>query len=61
MKLSPENIIVLGELVEQKNDATLEELREKLHEQTQAEVSISTISRVLTSLNFTRKKNAARH
>ena len=56
MKLSPENIIVLGELVEQKNDATLEELREKLHEQTQAEVSISTISRVLTSLNFTRKK-----
>ena len=56
MKLSPENIIVLGELVEQKNDATLEELREKLHEQTQAEVSISTISRVLTILNFTRKK-----
>jgi transposase len=56
MKLSPENIIVLGELVEQKNDATLEELREKLHEQTQAEVSISTTSRVLTSLNFTRKK-----
>jgi len=56
MKLSPENIIVLGELVEQKNDATLKELREKLHEQTQAEASISTISRVLTSLNFTRKK-----
>lgn len=56
MKLSPENIIVLGELVEQKNDATLEELRKQLYEQTQVQVSSSTISRVLTSLELTRKK-----
>ncbi|MCC5633607.1 hypothetical protein LC613_39915 [Nostoc sphaeroides CHAB 2801] len=56
MKLSPDNIIVLGELVEQKNDATIDELREQLHQQTQVEVSSSTISRVLTSLELTRKK-----
>ncbi|MEH2254514.1 helix-turn-helix domain-containing protein [Nostoc sp.] len=56
LKLSPENIIVLGELVEQKNDATLEELREQLNEQTQVQVSSSTISRVLTRLGLTRKK-----
>lgn len=56
LKLTPENIIVLGELVEQKNDATLEELRQQLHEQTQVQVSNSTISRVLARLGLTRKK-----
>ncbi|MCC5632133.1 hypothetical protein LC613_31185 [Nostoc sphaeroides CHAB 2801] len=39
----------------------MDELREQLHQQTQVEVSSSTISRVLTSLELTRKKNAARH
>jgi transposase len=56
LKLTPEEIIVLEELVEQKNDATLEELRAQLYEQTQVRVSNCTISRVLTRLGLTRKK-----
>lgn len=56
LKLTPEEIIILRELVEQKNDATLEELKAQLHEQTQVQISNSTISRVLTRLGLTRKK-----
>jgi len=52
MKLSPDNIIVLGELAEQKNDATLEELREKLHQQTQVEVSSSLLKHLFPNGSY---------
>jgi transposase len=56
LKLSPENIIVLGELVEHNKHTTSEELKEQLHEQNQVLLSNSTISRVLTRLGLTRQK-----
>jgi len=56
LKLSSEQIIILGDLVKEKNDATLPELRDKLLEKTGVKVSCSTISRTLSRLNFTRKK-----
>jgi len=61
LKLRSEEVIILTELVADKNDATLAELKEKLYEQTQTQVSISTISRLLLSLGLTRKKNVPRH
>jgi hypothetical protein len=48
---------LLGDLVQEKNDATLDELRKQLEEKTQAVVSNSTISRILKRLNLTRKKS----
>jgi transposase len=56
LKLSSEQIIILGDLVEQNNDATLPELKDLLLEKTGIEISCSTISRLLARLNFTRKK-----
>jgi transposase len=57
LKLSPAHIIILGELVQQKNDATQKELSEQLALITGIKVSSSTISRTLTRLNLTVKKN----
>jgi transposase len=57
LKLSSDQIILLGDLVKEKNDATLDELRKQIEEKTQTVVSNSTISRVLKRLNLTRKKN----
>jgi len=51
---------LLGDLVQEKNDATLDELRKQLEEKTQAVVSNSTISRILKRLNLTRKKKPTR-
>lgn len=56
LKFSSEQMIVLGELVQQKNDATLKELSEQLFEKTGVKISSSTISRVLKRLSFTLKK-----
>jgi transposase len=56
LKLSSDQIILLGNLVKEKNDATLDELRKQIEEETQTVVSNSTISRVLKRLNLTRKK-----
>ena len=47
---------VLEELVEQDNDATLEQLAERLCERTQIRVSPTTIHRGLNKLKLTRKK-----
>ena len=57
LKLAGDQIILLGDLVQEKNDATLDELRKQLEEKTQAVVSNSTISRILKRLNLTRKKS----
>jgi len=51
---------LVKQLVEQDNDATLEELCAQLEQQAQIQVSPSTLCRTLQKLNLTRKKNFAR-
>lgn len=58
-KLNTEQLEVLGQLVDENNDATLKELCQRLHEHTQVLISISTMDRMLRNkLNITVKKNA---
>jgi transposase len=59
-KLTLEQKHNIQELVEQKNDMTLDELCECIEKQTQVRVSRSTMGRIVQSLNFTRKKNFTR-
>jgi transposase len=51
---------LVQQLVEQDNDATLEELCAQLEQQAQIRVSPSTLCRTLQQLNLTRKKNFTR-
>lgn len=46
-------------LVEEDNDATLQQLSNRLKEKTGIEVSIPTLCRLVQKLNLTRKKNAS--
>jgi putative transposase len=55
-KLNDEHRLVLRRLVEDNNDATLEELQVLLEESTQVKVSRSTIDRTLKKLDLTLKK-----
>ncbi|MDY6966955.1 MAG: IS630 family transposase [Halobacteriota archaeon] len=55
-KLTPGHLAVLRRLVEEQNDATLEELRERLIAEIQVSVSRSTIDRALKKLGFDIKK-----
>lgn len=57
LKLNAEQIQVLAELNEEKNDSTLEELQQRLHEKTGVPVSKATIFRVTKRLKLTLKKN----
>jgi transposase len=57
-KLGEEHCQVLKDLVEQNNDATLEELATLLYERVDILVGKSTIDRTLKRLGMTRKKNA---
>lgn len=57
-KLNAEQLEILRQMVEAENDATLEELREKLHEQTGVLIARSTVDRMVKRLGFTFKKNA---
>jgi len=57
LKLTSEQIILVGDLIKEKNDSTLDELRKQVEEKTQTVVSNSTISRILKRLDLTRKKN----
>jgi transposase len=52
---------VLEQLVEQYNDATLEELRDLLEQKTGVRIGRSTVDRMLTKLDLTVKKNTASH
>jgi transposase len=54
--LQEKEIIILLELVEEDNDATLKELRERLEKKTGITVSIATICRALKKQGVTRKK-----
>ena len=57
-KLNPQQLEVLKALVEEKNDATLEELRQQLHQATGVLIGRSTVDRMLRKLNLTRKKKS---
>jgi transposase len=57
-KLNQEQLDILAQLVAENNDATLEELRELLQKATNVLIGRSTVDRMLTKLNLTRKKNA---
>lgn len=55
-KLNTEQLTVLEQLVEENNDATLDELRYQLEQKTGILIGRSTIDRMLTKLNLTVKK-----
>ena len=58
LKLSPENLVVLAELIEQNNDATLNELCQMLKEKSGVSISRATMGRMTQRLKLTRKKNS---
>ena len=55
-KLNSEQLMVLKQIVETTNDATLDELRYQLEQQTGVLIGRSTVDRMLTKLNLTVKK-----
>jgi transposase len=57
-KLNAEQLLILAQLIEENNDATLEELRPKLYGKIGFSVSISTIGRMIKILGITVKKNS---
>lgn len=59
-KLDSEQLIILIEIIESNNDATLEELCELLEEKIEVKVSRATMGRITTKLNYSIKKNATR-
>jgi transposase len=59
-KLNPEQIEVLRQLVEEQNDATLSELRERIYQKTGVLIGIATVDRMVRlKLNLTFKKKAS--
>ena len=56
LKLSQSQIIMVGDWVNEKNDITLEKIQQRLEEEENTKISLSTICRVLQSLNLSRKK-----
>ncbi len=57
IKLTPEQLDILRNLVIKNNDATLDELRIWLAEETGVLIGHSTVDRMIKRLNLTRKKN----
>lgn len=55
-KVQGADLVALTEIIENNNDATLEELSELLKEQTGIEVSRATMGRISQSLDYTFKK-----
>lgn len=56
-KLNHEQIIMLMEMIEAQNDATLKELSEWVEQTMGVKVSKSTLGRITKSLKYTLKKN----
>lgn len=56
LKLTTEQILLLSELVEKNNDATLKELQQLWQEKTEIRISIATVDRMIKRLRITRKK-----
>ena len=59
-KLNSEQLNILQEIVEAKNDATLEEIRLIVQERTGITIGISTVDRMLKKMEISLKKNIAR-
>jgi len=57
LKLSPENLAVLADLIEKNNDATLDELCQMLTEKIGVSISRATMGRMTQRLKLTVKKN----
>ena len=60
-KLNSSQLVVVDPLIEQKNDATLQELALQLEEKIGVRVSRATMGRVVLKLKLTQKKNFARN
>ena len=58
LKLSPENLVVLADLIENNNDATLDELCQMLQEKIEVSISRATMGRMTQRLKLTVKKNS---
>ena len=58
LKLDPENLVVLAELIENNNDATLDELCQMLKAQSGVSISRATMGRMTQRLKLTVKKNS---
>jgi transposase len=58
LKLTPEQMIVLGKLIEENNDATLAELSKLFLERTGIVLSVATVARIAERLRITRQKNS---
>jgi transposase len=58
LKLTPEQMIVLGKLIEENNDATLAQLSKLFLERTGILLSVATVARIAERLRITRKKNS---
>lgn len=56
-KLNAEQLRVLEALIDEQNDATLGELRDRLEQKTGVRVGCSTIHRMVVKLNLSVKKN----
>ena len=56
LKLTPEQMIALGDLIEENNDATLAELSKLFLERTGIVLSVATVARIAERLGITRKK-----
>ncbi len=54
--IESEQLDIVKNLVEEDNDATLQELSDRLQEKTEIKVSIPTMCRLVQKLNITRKK-----
>jgi transposase len=57
--IDSEQLKIVSNLVEEDNDATLQELSDRLQEKTDIRVSIPTMCRLVQKLNLTRKKNTS--
>ncbi|MEG4328071.1 hypothetical protein [Microcoleus sp. herbarium5] len=53
MKLNAEQLLILAELIEASDDATLEELRPKLYHKIGFTISVATMGRMAKLLNMT--------
>lgn len=58
LKLNPEQLVVLAQLIETNNDATLEKLCDLLHQKIGITISRATMGRMTQRLNMTFKKNS---
>jgi transposase len=58
LKLNSEQLLILAELIEANNDATLEELRYLLYQKIGITISRATMGRMAKLLNMTLKKNS---